>query len=147
MWPIFHHYSCLTTSHSFSGDIEGTHSSIFWGLLCTDVDAPARQVNGSLLTYQTEVGWPASCVAAFGYVTSTSPPLWLFQPADICHGGDSGPCLLVVLFGTQGASFWALWPPGKQLYGTCSLTPVDTAESPRSSYKNTSLSLSLSHSF
>lgn len=71
-----------------------------------DVDAPARQVNGGLLTYQTEVGWPASCAVAFGYVTSTSPPLWPFQPGDICHGGDLGPCLLAVLFGTQGASFW-----------------------------------------
>lgn len=109
-----------------------------------DVDAPACQVNGSLLTYQTEVGWPASCVVAFGYVTSISPPLWPFQPEDICHGGDSSPCLLVVLFGTQEASFWAVWPPGEQLYGTCSLTPVDTAELPRSSNKNTSLFLSLS---
>lgn len=36
-----------------------------------------------------------------------------------------------------------LWPPGKQFYGTCSLTPVDTAESPRSSYNNTSLSVPL----
>lgn len=44
-----------------------------WGFCFASISMHLPQLNGNLLTYQTEVGCLVSCVMAIGFVTSSGP--------------------------------------------------------------------------
>ncbi len=87
----------LTTRNVYRGHLFKVASAPMF------IDTP--QVNGDLLTYQTEVGWPVSCL-----VTVVVSPLLALSSWNICQGGGLEPYLLLCCLGHKGPRWgFCLW--------------------------------------